>query len=318
MSTDSTPASVLIIGATGYIGGSIVAQLVSTHPGNKYSAIVRNPNDLPKVEALKVEAVEASSKDYVLIQKISSDFDVVINAADADDSDLANAVIAGLEKRAGISAGGQKPIYIHTSGTGVVTDKPSGAWNPETCEKIWNDNNVDDIKSIDAKQPHREVDIAVFHAGDRAIIDTYVVAPSTIYGRGTGPVRRVSQQIPGLIREAIQRKQAVYIAPGTNVWNHVHIRDLARLYQLVFELALSGKNQNKSYANFFWGSVGQHEWKAIVDSLAKLLHKRGLVESDESKGIPLSEAPEALLYTSNNSRTVSERGFNLGWKPREK
>jgi hypothetical protein len=90
--------------------------------------------------------------------------------------------------------------------------------------------------------------------------------------------------------------------------------DLVELYVLVLDLALSGKNKNRSYANFFWGSVGEHVWKDVVARIAPVLHEKGLVETKEAISISLDDAPE-LFYTANNSRTVAERGINLGWKP---
>ncbi|KAG8926169.1 hypothetical protein FRC03_012695 [Tulasnella sp. 419] len=314
----SSATSVLFIGATGYIGGSILAQLLSSHPNLQYSAIVRSPKDTAAVEALGVKVYQGTHQEYPWVDKLSSEHDVVINAADADDLPLAEATILGLEKRASSGSSNRKPILIHTSGTGVVTDEATGAFNPGTSEKIWNDNVVEDIKSIDVKQPHREVDLRIFAASEKGVIDAYIIAPSTIYGRGTGPVRVVSQQVPNLIREAVKRKQAVHVGPGTNLWNNVHIKDLVKLYQLVFELALSGNNQNKSYANFYWGSSGEHQWKTVVEAFAKILLKKRLIDTEEVKSISLSELPPIFTATANNSRTVSERGFQLGWKPTEK
>lgn len=58
--------------------------------------------------------------------------DVIIDAADADDLELAQAIIKGLKEHQR-----KWPIWIHTSGTGVLMDKPTGVFQPDTASKIW-------------------------------------------------------------------------------------------------------------------------------------------------------------------------------------
>lgn len=144
-------AAVLFIGATGYIGGSVLVAFTNKHPEFLYTAIVRNPKDNKAVESLNVRVVQGSNADLELVEKVTSEHDVVVNCADADDLPLADAVIKGLLARAARKDGARKPIYIHTrsalgckeicltprdwlilkhplmiSGTGVVTDRSPG------------------------------------------------------------------------------------------------------------------------------------------------------------------------------------------------
>jgi len=257
-----------------------------------------------------------------LVEKVASEHDIVVNCADADDLPLADAIIKGLLIRAARKDGTRKPIYIHTSGTGVVADDSFGVF---ADLKIYDDSKEEDIRSIGPKQPHRNVDLQIFAAGEQGDIDTYIIAPSTIYGTGRGPVRKISQQVNGIIRLALKAKQVLQIGPGTGEWNNVHIDDLADLYVLILDDALvSGdpsENPSKAasaYGRFFWGSVGTHVWGEISKKLAVLLHKMGLVTTDEVKSVTIQEQP-GLLYCSNNSRTVATRGPRvLGWKPSAK
>lgn len=129
----------------------------------------------------------------------------------------------------------------------------------------------------------------------------------------------------GIIRIALKNKQVLQIGPGTGEWNNVHIDDLMDLYVLVLEDALTSGDPSanplksaSSYGRFFWGSVGQHTWGDISKRLAVLLHKRGLVTAADAKSVSLEEQPN-LLFCSNNSRTVANRGLKvLGWKPSAK
>lgn len=61
----------------------------------------------------------------------------------------------------------------------------------------------------------------IFQADERGDISGYIIAPSTVYGVGGGPVRKISSQVPNMIRAAVRRKQTVYVGEGTNRWMNV-------------------------------------------------------------------------------------------------
>ena len=64
--------------------------------------------------------------------------DIVVNAADADDLPLTKAILNGLKTRN--AAGGLRPILIHTSGTGVATDRAEGEYKDE--KPLYNASNI--------------------------------------------------------------------------------------------------------------------------------------------------------------------------------
>jgi len=199
-----------------------------------------------------------------------------------------------------------------------VLDELTGSFQ-ESAKKIWDDNNVDDIKAIAPSQPHREVDLTIFEASTKGHSINYIIAPSTIYGVGrNNPVHKVSAQIPGLIRLAIQRRQAVYGGNGTNLWNNVHINDLVELYLIILDKSLAERaigtftSVTDPYERFYWGSVATHEWGSVTHQIAKILYKKGFVDSDKAISVPANEVHPAV---AGNSRTVANRGFKEGWKP---
>jgi len=185
-------------------------------------------------------------------------------------------------------------------------------------KKVWNDNKVEDIRSIDIGQPHRTIDVEIFNAHDRRDVDAYIICPSCIYGIGDGPVRRISIQIPNIIRAALRRKEVPYVGKGTNTWNNVHIKDLQALYLLVIKHALetrAKKTEGESYANFYFGSAATHEWGAVSKTLAQLLYERKLVTKPEAISVPVGEERALDFNTGNNSVSTADRGRALGWKP---
>ncbi|KDQ20599.1 hypothetical protein BOTBODRAFT_26603 [Botryobasidium botryosum FD-172 SS1] len=312
--------SAFVLGATGYIGGAALIAIKKAYPDFVYTALVRSEKDVAAVQAIGVSVIVGSTENHQLVADAVAHHDITLNAADADDLPLAKNIISALKKRAG-AGGHARPIYIHTSGTGVVSTQPPTGKFQDSAKKIWNDNNTDDIASIGPDQPHRNVDLAVFDAGESGQIATYIVAPSTIYDIAhTNPVRKLSQQIPNLIRTALAKEQTIYMGEGTNLWNNVHIYDVAELYALVLGYALA-QNQHPSpptnkFSNFFFGSIGEHAWGDVARSVAKILHAHGQIKSPKAVSVEVSEELVGRIgSTATNSRSVSERGITqLGWK----
>lgn len=117
-----------------------------------------------------------------------------------------------------------------------------------------------------------------------------------------------------MIRAALRRRKYLQVGPGTNVWSGVNVNDLGQLYALVLDLSLSGKNTNKSYANFFWAAHGTFVWGEINTKLAKIMHAKGMLDTaDVGRVTPDVELAYAL--TSHNCRVVANRSYGLGWRP---
>ncbi|KAH7339828.1 NAD(P)-binding protein [Rhizoctonia solani] len=305
----ATSTKVFILGATGYVGGAILSELLRTSASFKITALVRKGSDIELLEKLGVKTIQGSFSDVDKIEQASREADIVYNAADADDMELTKAVLKGLKSKQ------ERGVLIQTSGTGLLSDNYNGELTPEGS-KIWNDNDINDIKGIAPTQPHRNVDLEIFGAHEREEIDAYIIAPSCIYGIGDGPGNKISQQIPRLIRAAIEFKQPVYVGKGTNLWNNVHITDLVQLYALVLNLALSVRageaTRPEAFANFYFGSVGEHAWGDIAKRLGPILLKRGKVEKTEARSIKADEV-QNFSALATNSRSVAERSRKLGW-----
>lgn len=79
--------------------------------------------------------VHGSHDDLEKIQNLAAQADIVVNAADADDLPLTKAILEGLKARSVTAT--FKPILIHTSGTGVISDQAEGEFIP-SGQKIWN------------------------------------------------------------------------------------------------------------------------------------------------------------------------------------
>jgi len=315
MAQGSAYLSVFILGVTGYLGGAVAVALKKKHPTSTYKAFIRSQKSAEAVGAAGFEIIQGTGNpewDRSLIAKQVADADVIVNAADADDLELTNTILEALK-----NSTKKLPILIHTSGTAVVCDLPTGGFQ-ETSKKIWDDSKPEDIKAIRPEQPHRNVDLAIFDAGKGGHFIGYIIAPSTIYGIAfDNPANQISLQVPMLIRAAVERRQTIYAGEGTNRWNNVHICDMTDLYTLIFEKALSERaagtpTSSDPYERFYFGSVRSHLWGDVAKQLAPILYAKGVVDNDQAKSVDPKELHPGVCI---NSHSVSNRGFHDGWVP---
>lgn len=305
--------AVFIIGGTGYLGGSILVELGKRRPEIRFITLAQNRSDIATFGSLGVDFVNGSHMDLALMKKLASEHDVVINISNSDNVPLIKAILAGLENRARDEPGvSQKPILIHTSGTGLLCKEIDGVFREG---KIYDDNIIEDTKEIPDTAVHRNVDLEIFSAAKNGLVDAYIVAPCMIYGKCRGPLPHPSMQINGMIKMALMHNEVVQLGPATNVWNSLHIDDLCDFYVLLFEHALSGKDRSTDpMERFYWASGEEFAWGDVAKELAKLLHAAGAITSATPRELTLQDEPN-LMMTASNARAVSNRGSStFGWK----
>lgn len=320
---------IFITGATGYIGGGILAALLA-HPSLRtfaITALVRDASKAAKLRELGVNAVVGSHNDAPLVTPLVENADIVIAAADADDIDACEAILAGMRRRH--ERTGKRPVLIHTSGTGVLADQARGQ-HPSSV--IYSDLDLPLLSSLPRSQPHREVDLAVQAADAAGYARTYVIAPSTIYGRARGVLvergisNPKSQQIPRLIGISLRRGEPAMMGGGLNLWENVHIDDLTKLYVLILDKSLSHTPPPSGAEGFFFGANGEHRVLDVAERIGRAMSELGKGRS--SRPTPFTEEEIEEWFGSgsqglancnasygSNARARADRGYALGWKP---
>ncbi|KAG0340646.1 hypothetical protein BG004_006332 [Podila humilis] len=335
------PITVFVTGTTGYIGGTFMDLWLNksnTIKDFSIRALVRSAEKAEQlIRPLGIEPVIGSLNDLDLLSREAQSADVVLNFADADNLPAVKAILHGLNQPRLNDAARKRPILIHTSGTGVLTDNAYGAY---VSEDIYYDNDVRQLSTLAIEQPHRTIDLEIISSSLVGIVDTYIVAPPMIFGFGTGPGNRNSIQIPLIIRASLDNGRALQIGKGLSVWNKVHVIDLAHLYILLLERSLKEpqtadrtrvlddqgnriselpKNEDAYYfvedGEFTWGSVAQtidREFARLGINDAGQIHSTCL-EEEESLWPPGSHAG-MLVGSNSRSRAVKAREI-LDWEP---
>jgi nucleoside-diphosphate-sugar epimerase len=181
------------------------------------------------------------------------------------------------------------------------------------------------LRTTIRKHQNRTVDNFVLDVSELTpAVKTALVIPSLIYGKGSGPGNQRSIQIPELARIALERKRAVQIGAGANVWSNVHISDLSSLLVSLVESAISGSDDKRVWGSsglFFAGANRGISFASAVKQIATAAHDSGFLPNTEVDEISASEAdklsPHASAIMGTNARTLSERAQEvLRWTPR--
>jgi nucleoside-diphosphate-sugar epimerase len=312
--------NIFVTGATGYIGGSVVTRLLE-HPSAssfQITALVRSADKAAKLESVGLKTAIGSLDELDKLTKLSSEADVVISMADADNLNATQAILKGLKSRH--ETEGKASILIHTSGTGVLIDNAKGMF---ACDTIYNDNNVEQIESLAPTQPHRNVDLEIIKADGEGYVKTYIILPSTIYGIATGKLVDIgvqnphSIQLPHLIKYSLARGQAGIVGEGKNIWPDVNIEEIADLYIVLYDSIVSNPATGHGRAGFYFGENGEYtlyEGAKAVSEAMLALGKGSTLEPTPFTEEELKQTP-TLVYLGTNSRCRADRSRSIGWKP---
>lgn len=321
--------SVFITGATGYIGGEVLYQVLKH--GYKATALVRNQEKADNLKAKageKVSTVIGLLDDSNLLKEQVRLHDIIINTADVDHVPSAKAIAQELGRK------DKKTIFIHTSGTSILGDELDAKKGRSL--KVYSDiDDIDEINTLDEKQPHRPVDAIVQEIQqNNPLVKTVIVSPSCIFGRSNGYDKIVSAQIP-LMTEVAKRNGGPYtVYSGDYIWSHVHIEDLGELYLVLLEKLVKGENIPSGKDGYYFGSYTstnpvsetpdeiEHTWRDVAAKVGEHLFKKKAITSSELESLEPKKVAElagfdfAPYLWGTNSRSRADRAISIGWKPK--
>ncbi|KAH9945011.1 NAD(P)-binding protein [Epithele typhae] len=315
---------ILVIGATGYIGGEFLARFFKHPDINEYeiTCYVRSADKAKLLESkFGVHTAVGSFRELEKIEILAENAHIIINLGDSDDDELTRAFLRGLHKRH--EKLGDVPIFIHTSGTGTLTDSGRGVRDSDI---IYSDLNIEQIKSIPDTAVHRNVDGLIAREDAKGYFRGYIIVPSTVYAIAKNPLVEAgianahSVQIPMFIRAALKRKRAGMVGLGKGTMLDIHIEDLSELYIVVFD-AIAAATAGHGWEGFYFAENGEHNWYQIARAIGEAMLDLRLTDNAEPTSF---KAPEELVdafgleeygwYHGCNGRARADRARALGWK----
>lgn len=281
---------VFIVGASGYIGGSVAQALMQG--GDAVSGLARSAETAAALKRRGIEPVAGTLDDSGAIAAAAKAADVTLGAASADHRGAAEAIVKALA--------GTGKTYIHTSGSSIVGTPARG----EFVADIFDEDTP--FTPPPARQARVEIDTMVRGApGMRGV----VVAPSLIYGRGHG-LNPDSIQVPWLIDLANKAGVAKHVGSGENRWANVHIDDLVPLYLLAIDKAPADA--------FYFAENGENSMREVCEAISRMLGQGGKTQSMSIAEASAEWGAGAAENTmGSNSRVRGKRArAELGWQPR--
>jgi nucleoside-diphosphate-sugar epimerase len=280
---------VFIVGASGYIGGSIAAALVKQ--GHEVSGLARSDETAAALQQRGIAPVRGTLDDAAALAAGARAADVTIGAANADHRGAAEAIVKALT--------GTGKTYLHTSGSSIVGTPARG----EFVAAVFDEDTP--FTPPPARKGRVEIDNMVRGAaGMRGV----VIAPSLIYGLGHG-ANPDSVQVPWLIALARKAGVAKHIGSGENRWANVHIDDLVRLYLAAAENAPVGA--------FYFAENGENSMREMCEAISRMLGQGGRTQSMtvEDAAAVWGEGPAEDTMGSNSRVRARRARAELGWQP---
>ncbi|KAG4412740.1 hypothetical protein IFR04_014137 [Cadophora malorum] len=278
---------ILITGAAGFIGGSILADfLASSNPllkKDNISAAVRSQEQADALSKLGINVIrlDLGDEEAVVAAILGNDISVVIHTASCIDARLVLPLITGLGQQRELN--GKKTAFIHIAGTSSFYK--STGWPHEEF------NDTDPIfeteKQIEVHFPVRVVNIAVTEHAMAQGVPSFVVVP---------PLRTPA----------------------------VQISDLMAFYECLVSKILSGESPPSGDKGYYLPMSHYFNWWGVLGNLATKLHDRGLTKDSETNVWPSDEVaasalsiplPYVRVLWDSGLNVSTEKNVKLGWKP---
>ncbi|KAF5258512.1 hypothetical protein FOXYS1_10903 [Fusarium oxysporum] len=301
------PHNVLVTGAAGYIGGSVIADILSRTD-----------------ETLKAVNIFAAARNQDQVDKISKLDRVHAFLVDLQDKPAVEYAIA----KYGIDISSVASMFTEEGGWPFGKVKDS-------------DPLIDRQRELGLDNPVRKTNIVLADEGKAQGVETFNIPIQLTYGRGSGECRKLSVNIPALIRTSIKLK-TVHKFDQDSTPGNVHISDLTDLYVLILNKILKEEPIAVGTDRYFFSVAHRISWWKIMDKIAEGLYARGLVDEPTPKIWPNYDvAADALgfprkfirpmcmpkqvsldlemiqMLTSLSGDLEPANGTALGWRPKQ-
>ncbi|KAF2029433.1 NAD(P)-binding protein [Setomelanomma holmii] len=323
--------SILLTGASGYLGGSLLTYL-HTHraalpPHKTLYALVRTPEQGEAVKSYGAVPLYLDLQDEDAVTKaiLDAEITIVYFLIDALKSDAQLRLIKALgevKKQTGLAT-----HFLHTSGAkifsqhaGFPTDRKISDADPELFAQSKQVEPPFNIMKTAVRTNQEVVETA-----EKYGVRSYIFIPCIVYGQGSGFGNKISIQTVAVVKAA-KGVGAVYdINPENYTWPVCHIEDNTALYASLLATILLGDNPGHGKNGYYLASSGSVAWRDIYIAMAKALAKRQVVKSDKiekADDAALEEIGKALgcpidfvgVQFGGKCTLTADHGHSVSWR----
>ncbi|KEF57066.1 uncharacterized protein A1O9_07256 [Exophiala aquamarina CBS 119918] len=315
--------NILITGAGGYIGGTLLTKVISQENGlikaANITATVRSAEQAQRLSEFGFNAIELDLKNEEVVKQavISNNIDVVVHIASAMETAIAANLIKALGERRKLGTG--KAYFIHSSVTAVFSKENGWPFG----EVKDTDPLYENEKQLAPGHPVRDTNVLVTDLAKAEGVTSLIVVVPVVYGTGSGEFRNISSAIPSFIRASIEL-QTVYKFDKDATPATTHVSDIVGLYMLLVEKILNNEPLPTGDKGYHFAMAHKTSWWKVMQRLAEELHALGLVNepnvaiwpSDEMAAKSLGWPPSYVRAMGTSSGDIIPvNPFRLGWQP---
>ncbi|MFJ1765383.1 NAD-dependent epimerase/dehydratase family protein [Amycolatopsis sp. NPDC088138] len=271
---------VLVIGATGFVGGAVARHLGTE--GHVVTGLARSDDAVKTLTAQGIRVLRGDLDTGV------AEADAVVFAAQPA-PDVEQAMVTELLD----AVAGTGKTFVFTSGSGVHLQRTAGAWSEDSFAE-------DDPFTVEPLAAGRlAAEDAVRAAAGRGV-RAMVVRPGLIWGPGD------HGHVPMIYQSVARTGAACYVGDGLNTYSHVHVADVARLFASVLANGTAGA--------LYHAVAGETPNRWIAEAVARDV---GCPTRSLTPGEAVTvwgEFGALVLGASSRGRAPRSRA-ELGWRP---
>ncbi|CAG8015737.1 unnamed protein product [Penicillium salamii] len=327
------PPRILLIGASGYIGGSTLSSLLRSHPSWDVTAIVRNEQQASaihdKYPDITLSTVIGSLDTPGVLVSEAAKASITLQLANGDHDVGTDTILSAI---ASSTTPKSARYYIHLSGGATVLDLALAPGSPPS--RSWDDvSDLSAILDLPATQIHAAIEQRIVSFGaahSRNGLRTAIISPPAVVGVGSGPVKKGAAYHVNMM---MQRKKAFVVGQGLNRFDMAHVMDVADAIVTLVEAAC--EELETQYANTpstsskaHWNDKGYYfltsDWETpdkatYVKTAQSLMRMRSIPLDDGVDYLTPDEAtslhPFGTIIFGGNLKIQGKRiREKLGWK----
>ncbi|CZR55030.1 related to nucleoside-diphosphate-sugar epimerase [Phialocephala subalpina] len=305
-------------GATGYIGGQFLENIVSKHPDYNVTCLVRTSSQAEQLTAKhpSLHFVTGDLDSTSVLTEQSKLADVVIQTADCDHAGSIKAIFQGLSDPTRSKQG----TFIQISGAASALDVSNGYGQAST--KVWDDiKDIHEITHFPQTIFHAVTDQLVLSEGKKLGVKTAILEPSIVYGKSDG-IKKFSMGLPWMVDAFQKRGKAFIIGEGKTLFTAIHVKDLADVLVLMTEAAVAeGGKMDWREEGVYYVEGGEYKFRDIVERIVMEMRKRGTIPGLEIEEITAEQATEihpwGPIMWGSKMRTRASRLRGFGWEAKQ-
>ncbi|KAK7957784.1 NAD(P)-binding protein [Apiospora saccharicola] len=331
------PHNILITGASGYLGGTLLARWAAADlpPYGKLYALVRTEQQAEAVKQYGAEPLTLDPYDETAVLRgvVDNQITVIYHLIDAFRSDSQVHMIKALAEVKRTT--GQTVHFLHTSGAKIFSNH-AGA--PHDRELRDNDPELYQIQK-NQQAPHAlmqtpvETNNTVIEQCELHGVKSYIFVPCIVYGKGEGFGNVISIQTVAIVKAAKALRRVYRTDEGRPAWPVCHVLDNTTLYLDILRRILKGGGEGLGSGRngYYLAASGSVAWDDLYAAMAAALAKRdGNVIDDtriemadraalEKMGEAIGCPPEFVpVHLGGKCTFTARHGEEIGWKPTHK